>query len=146
MPDPIKKHAAYIDARARKHPQEAKIDVRVKKYDSGMSFGFEPQSKHTMYIDPNQSLATNLKKLKALAVKLGKEGHPAVHIFMQYTNGHGDYIQQEHSYFPRSGKAGKTVRVADSWDKVGRSNILFRTASGAPVTKKNLKTLNRSRK
>lgn len=137
------KHAAYIDARALKHPQESKINVRVKKYDSSMPFGYEPPYKHAFYIDPKQSLTTNLKKLKALAAKLGKEGHPAVHIFMQYTNQHGDHIQQEHSYHPTN---GKTVQSVERWDKVGRSKVLFRTASGVPVTRKNVKTLNRSRK
>lgn len=137
------KTAAYIDARALKHPQESKINVRVQRYDSEMPFGSRPPYKHAFYIDPKQSLTTNFKKLKELAAKLGKEGHPAVHIFMQYTNQHGDRIQQEHTYHPTN---GRTVQSTERWEKVGRSKVLFRTASGAPVTRKNLKTLNRSRK
>jgi hypothetical protein len=145
MSTPVEKPAAYIDARAHKHPQEPKIDVRTRKYTNETRFGGKVPSRHAFYLDPKQALSTNVKKLKTLAVKIASEGHVAVHIFLQYTNGYGDRIQQEYTYFSSPGKSGYWRQHAEM-GKQGRSNILFRAASGAPVTRKNLKNLQRSRK
>jgi hypothetical protein len=136
------KVAAYVDARARKHPQESRIKILIRRYYAtapGVVHEY-PQEISSITLDPGVPFNTNLRKLRSIANKILKEGHSVVHVFVQYTGlpnseyPHTYHVSNDYTIWSSN---KRLKRIADRWEKKGKENILFHGPTG-PVTKKRL--------